>query len=62
MALKTERELDVIRGKMLVGAASAEELMDFLCFVSELERLVDEADLDDYFGTEGWRRRLGWDA
>lgn len=59
MKLLTERELDTIRGKMLVNAATQEELHAFLHFVAALERLVDEADLDDYFGTEGWRHRLG---
>lgn len=57
--LKTERELDTIRGKMLVAAATPEELQDFLRFVAALEQIVDEADGDDYFGTEGWRHRIG---
>lgn len=70
MRLKSERELDTIRGKLLISgnkgfvathAASQKEINDFLFFVGELEQLLDEADLDDYFGTEGWRHRLGID-
>lgn len=55
----TERELDVIRGKLLVANATVPECHAFLKHVSQLEEMLDEADLDDYFGTEGWRHRLG---
>lgn len=24
--------------------------------------LLDDGDQDDFFGTEGWRHRMGWDA
>jgi hypothetical protein len=59
MTLKTERELNVIRGKMLVAAASPMELQDFLTYVTALEALVEEASMEDFYGTEGWRRRIG---
>lgn len=59
--LLSERELDMIRGKMMVGAATPVELRDFLIYVSSLESLVEEASMEDFYGTEGWRRRLGWD-
>lgn len=55
------RELDTIRGKMLVAAATVPELHTFLHYVSELERLLDQTDLDDFFGTEGWLHYLGLD-
>jgi len=57
--LKTEREYDEIRGKMLVNHATAEELCEFLKYVNVLESLLEDADNDDYFGTEGWRHRMG---
>lgn len=57
--LKSQRELDTIRGKMLVAAATQEELHDFLHYVSALESLCDEAECDDVFGTEGWRHAIG---
>jgi len=59
MELRTEKELDMIRGKMLVAAATQKELHDFLTYVATLEGLLEEADNDDYFGTEGWRHRIG---
>ena len=61
IGLKTEKELDTIRGKMLVAKATAEELGEFLRYVSQLEALVDEASDEDFYGTDGWRHRLGWD-
>ena len=56
-----EREIDMIRGKMLVNAASKEELHTFLFYVTALECLVDEASMEDFYGTEGWRHAIGWD-
>lgn len=60
--LKTERELNIIRGKMIVAAATPAELSDFLFYVSKLEELVEEASNEDFYGTEGWEHRLGWDS
>lgn len=61
MSLKSESDFNVIRGKMLVNHQSQEELFDFLATIAEMEAMLDESDEDDYFGTEGWRHRLGWD-
>jgi len=58
--LRTERELDMIRGKMLVNAATQDELHDFLRYVSVLESLVEDASMEDFYGTEGWRHHIGW--
>ncbi len=55
------RELDTIRGKMLVNKASQEELHKFLNYVGEVEMLVEEASMEDFYGTEGWQHRLGLD-
>lgn len=59
--LRSERELDEIRGKMLVCAATQEELHAFLYYVNVLESLVDDASMEDFYGTEGWRHHIGWD-
>ena len=56
-----ENELDTMRGKMLVGHATPNELQDFLTYVSAIEALLIECDHQDFFGTEGYRKRLGWD-
>lgn len=59
MTLKSQRELDVIRGKILVNAANTDELHDFLKYVSALESALDEASFEDFFGTEGWQHWIG---
>lgn len=61
MKLRSEQEIDMIRGKMLTNSATQEELHDFLRYVMVLEGLVDEASMEDFYGTEGWRHRVGWD-
>ena len=60
MKIKDEQEINIIRGKMLVNAASQEELHDFLRYVCMIEALVEEASDEDFYGTEGFRNRLGW--
>ena len=59
MNLKSMRELDMIRGKMLVNKATQEELHDFLRYVNVLEDLVEEASDQDFYGTEGWQHSIG---
>lgn len=59
MPLRKERELDMIRGKMLVNRATQQELQDFLLYVSKLEELVAEADSEDFWGSNGWRYHIG---
>jgi hypothetical protein len=59
MELRSESELDMIRGKMMVAAATDKEQRDFLTYVASIEGLLEEADNDDYFGSEGWRHRIG---
>jgi hypothetical protein len=43
------------------GALTTEEYTILADYIYDLENLLDEADEDDYFGTEGWRHRLGLD-
>ena len=54
-----DRELNTIRGKALVGAATVEEVMSVFRRLDDLELLLDEADEVDALGTEGWRHRAG---
>ena len=61
MEVKSEREIDMIRGKMSVNAATQEEVMEFMKYVVFLESMVEEASCEDFYGTDGWRHRLGWD-
>ncbi len=55
----SEREINMIRGKLSVNHATQEEIDNFLEYVEELERLLNESDDDDMFGTEGWRHHIG---
>jgi hypothetical protein len=57
----TEREINIIRGKLVAGAASRKEIERFLVYVSAIEALVEEASDQDVYGTEGYQHRLGWD-
>lgn len=59
--MATRREIDMIRGKLIVGKATVEECHTFLEFVNQLEAMVEEASMEDFYGTEGWEHRLGWD-
>ena len=50
-----EKELLMIRGKMLVNAQTKEESHKILNYINELESLLDKANREDFFGTEGWQ-------
>lgn len=55
----TERELNIIRGKSLVGHASPKEILSVFAHFDALEMWLDETECDDTFGTEGWRHAAG---
>jgi hypothetical protein len=57
--LLTEKEINIIRGKAMVGHASVEELLSVFFHYDLIEMKLDEYDGDDAFGTEGWRHRFG---
>lgn len=61
MKAQTERFVNTVRGKALVGHASPDELMKVFQHIDALENFLDENDQDDAFGTEGWRHALGVD-
>jgi hypothetical protein len=54
-----ERETNIIRGKAMVGHQSVDDIWTLLDHIAQLEELLDEADAEDMFGTEGWRHHLG---
>jgi hypothetical protein len=58
---KTERELNEIRGKLQTGSANCEDIEKFLAYTEVVEELVEEASGEDFYGTEGWKHRIGWD-
>ncbi len=49
----------IIRGKNVVEGSSKYDVLRLFEYIDGLEELLDEFDLDDTFGTEGWRHRLG---
>lgn len=55
----TNSELNMIRGKALVGHASVDEIQSVFFHLDLLEQKLDEADEEDALGTEGWRRWVG---
>ena len=59
--MSTEREINEIRGRIKIAMATGADLDAFLQYVDQLENLVEEASEDDFYGTEGWRHRMGWD-
>lgn len=61
MALKylTERELNTIRGKAMVGRATPKEILAVFAHYDKLEIWMSELDVEDAFGTEGWRHAAG---
>ena len=58
-SLLSDRELNTIRGKALVGAATTHEVLSVFAHLDLLEMWLDEIDQDDNFGTEGWRHAAG---
>ena len=57
--LLSDKEINIIRGKAIVGKASPEELMQVFGHWDIIEQKMDELDCEDYFGTEGWRHKFG---
>jgi hypothetical protein len=55
MAYLTEKNLNIIRGKALVGKVSSKDALQVLDHLGELETKLDELDGEDFHGTEGWR-------
>jgi hypothetical protein len=61
MGAQKDKTLNTIRGKNLVDATTKEDVFLLFEHIDALEMLLDEADEDDAFGTEGWRHQLGID-
>ena len=54
----TERELNIIRGKNLVGQATKEDVDRIFVYIDHIETKLDYLDNDDFFGQNGWRHFL----
>jgi len=59
MKLLSDKELNIIRGKASVGHATTDEIMSVFGHLDALEMKLDEYEMEDIFGTEGWRHSFG---
>lgn len=59
LRLLSDREVNMLRGKALVGAMDREDQLRLCEHLTLLEAELDERDDEDYFGTEGWRHAFG---
>ncbi len=57
--LMSDRDVNIIRGKALAGAATKDDVMNILGHLLAVETKLDEGDYDDMLGTEGWRHWMG---
>lgn len=56
----SDRELNIIRGKVIVGGATLAEVLKVFGHIDKLEAKLDDTDEEgDFYGTEGWRHFLG---
>jgi hypothetical protein len=53
----TESEFWMFLGKLMYLEKSDE----FSEIITRIINLLDSADNEDFFGTEGWRRDFGWE-
>lgn len=60
--MMTEKEYN--KALALLGANKCLDdstAQNFISVVETMERMMDDADCEDAFGTQGWRYHLGWD-
>lgn len=55
MKLLSDKVLNTIRGKALVGKASSKEIASVFGHLDALEVFLDQQEQSDCFGTEGWK-------
>lgn len=56
---QTDKTLNIIRGKNLVGKADQADITKLFEHIDALELFLDDNEQDDQFGTEGWRHAIG---
>ena len=57
--LLSHRKVCEFTGKALVGALTRDEQLMLCNHITAMEQKLDECDLEDWFGTEGWRHHFG---
>lgn len=56
---QSEKTINIIRGKNLVGKAEKPDVDKLIEHIDALEMFLDDNEQDDQFGTEGWRHAIG---
>lgn len=54
----TAKEIIKIQTKLELGKASPEEIKLLLEYVTKLEEMVEEASMEDFYGTWGWKYQM----
>ncbi len=60
MKVKSQEEINMIKGKFQMGISSREDMKNVLDYIRVLEGLVEEVSRTGFFGADGWEHRLGW--
>jgi hypothetical protein len=54
--------IEFILGKLSTGSSlTQKEYVTLADYIYDLENLLDQGDNENFYGTEGWRHRLGLD-
>lgn len=56
----SEQEFNQMIGK-IQATFNDDDSERFRETINKMVEMLDEADQDDCYGTEGWRRNLGWE-
>ncbi len=59
MKLLSDKKLNELRGKAMVKHITPAEVMQVFDHLTVLEVMLDDADMEDMLGTEGWRKFVG---
>ncbi len=59
MAFLSAKQLNTIRGKMLLVCPVGHDIWKVFDHIDTMEEHLDESDCEDTFGPEGWRKYFG---
>lgn len=58
MGAQTDKVLNTIRGKNLVGIVSQDDIWLLFEHIDAMEVLLDDLEMDETFGDGGWRSEI----
>lgn len=56
----SEREYNIILGKLISDNMDSTDRTNLMTVLNKFEAILDDADENDAFGTDGWRYHMGW--